>query len=170
MLSSTAKHQLRKPRETNLDEKTYSSDVDGLKEAAAELSEQATSNESIPGGKDGKYLAEIPTGDHGDVGAPPAEDDGLSLKEAAKRLSNYRQQRETDRDNLNRAIGLDSDEDLAHEAKRREVEDAMGITELKSSLEDLKQANEKLRAPVSTHQSVWLGRYAVLSRREQHRR
>ena len=77
----------------------------------ARLARLATSTESVPGGKDGKHLPEIPTGDQGDVGMPPAEEDGLSLKDAARRLAQHREDRERDRENLNKAIGLEEPEE-----------------------------------------------------------
>jgi hypothetical protein len=93
-----------------LEEKSYEATVDGLREAASEFAENATSTESVGGGKDGSHLPEVATGDHGDVGMPPAEEDGLSIKDAAKRLADHRNQRDADRAALNKAIGLDSAE------------------------------------------------------------
>jgi hypothetical protein len=90
-------------------ETTFPATVEGLRDAAREVGEIATSVEAVPGGDGGKYLPEVPTGDQGDVGMPPAEDDGLSLKNAARRLAEHRQQREADRDKLNKAIGLDDE-------------------------------------------------------------
>jgi hypothetical protein len=92
-------------------ETEYPSTVEGLRDAAREIGETATSTESVPGGKDGKHLPEIPTGDQGDVGMPPAEEDGLSLKDAARRLAQHREDRERDRENLNKAIGLEEPEE-----------------------------------------------------------
>ena len=92
-------------------ETEYPATVEGLRDAAREIGETATSTESVPGGKDGKHLPEIPTGDQGDVGMPPAEEDGLSLKDAARRLAQHREDRERDRENLNKAIGLEEPEE-----------------------------------------------------------
>jgi len=86
-----------------LEEKTYASTVEGLKEAASEFAKNATSTESVPRGEDGERLLEVP-GDNGDVGMPPEADDGLSLKDAAKRLSEHRQQKEVDREKLKAAL------------------------------------------------------------------
>jgi hypothetical protein len=89
-----------------LEEKTYPSTADGLRDAAREIGETATSTESVSGGKDGERLLEVP-GDNGDVGMPPEADDGLSLKDAARRLAQHREDRERDREKLNKAIGLE---------------------------------------------------------------
>jgi hypothetical protein len=90
---------------------------------------------------------------------PPSEEDGLSLKEAAKRLSEHRHQRETDRAKLNAAIGLDdepgSESDLqAHYREMKEAvkrtEDALGIKDERSEkIEELRQAQNELRSQLA---------------------
>jgi hypothetical protein len=146
-----------------MEKTTFESTVEGLREAAAEVADNATSTESVPGGKGGEHLPELHTGDQGDVGLPPAEDDGLSLKDAARRLADYRNQRETDRHNLNKAIGLDdpeqpADDDIQANYRRmkesvRQVEESLGIKDEQAErLEQLQHAQQELRAQLAEQQ------------------
>jgi hypothetical protein len=138
-------------------ETEYPATVEGLRDAAKEIAETATSTESVPGGKGGEHLLEVPSGDTGDVGMPPQADDELSLKDAAKRLAQHREDRERDRENLNKAIGLDDEHDdlrSHYEAMKRsvkEAEDALGIKDERAEkLAELEKAQAELRSQIES--------------------